>query len=103
MTATVNDFKDGMTFTGGASTDNASLIFTLLGGRYGVAANATWGGGSLTLRGLMPDGSTYVDTVPAFTADGTKIVDVPPGTYKFVIATATAVQAVIARIPIRPS
>src|ERR1039458_5148545 len=33
--------------------------FTLRGGNYGLTCHATWGGGSITLQRLSPDGSTY--------------------------------------------
>lgn len=65
--------------------------FTLRGGNYGVTVHATWGGGSVTLERLSPDGSTYVSTGIAFTADGYQNVNLPSGTYELVVATATAI------------
>lgn len=98
MAAVINDFKNGLSFTGGASADSP-IKFTLLGGRYGIAANATWGGGSATLRVLMPDGTTYVDALAAFTADNCAVVDLPRGSYEFTIATATALQMFLIPVP----
>lgn len=92
------DFKDGVTFTG-LSADTAA--FSVLGGRYGVGVTATFGGGSITLKVLMPDGSSYVTCLTPFTAEGVAIVDLPPGVYKFVIATATAVQGFLVPLPVR--
>lgn len=93
------DTKDGVNFSA-LSADTAA--FTLLGGRYEMIVSATWGGGSVDLKSLMPDGSTYVTVLAAvFSADSAKILDLAPGTYKVVITTATAVQGAVARIPYR--
>ena len=75
-----------------------TAAFTLPAGNYGVTAKATWGGGSLTLQRLAADGSTYVTCLTAFTADGYATVLLPAGTFKFAIATATAVYVEIASI-----
>jgi hypothetical protein len=66
--------------------------FTLTGGNYGVTVTATWGGGSVTLQRLAPDGSTYVTVMTAFTADGYADANLPDGTYRLLIATATGVS-----------
>lgn len=63
--------------------------FVLRGGNYGVTTHATWGGGSLTLQRLSPDGSTYVTVLTAFSADGYQNVNLPSGTYQLLLATAT--------------
>jgi hypothetical protein len=65
--------------------------FTLRGGLYGVTSKGTWGGGSATLQRLAFDGATYVTVLTAITADGYATVQLPPGTYRVLIATATAV------------
>ncbi|KRR22630.1 hypothetical protein CQ14_30960 [Bradyrhizobium lablabi] len=65
--------------------------FILRGGNYGVTAKATWGGGSLTLQRLAPDGTTYVTVMTAFTADGYQSANLPGGTYRLLVATATAI------------
>jgi hypothetical protein len=98
MTAVFTDFKDGVSFSGLSATPSA---FTLLGGKYMLAANATWGGGSLTLSVLMPDGTTYVTAATALSADGVVVANLPPGTYELIIATATAVQGSLIRVPYR--
>lgn len=65
--------------------------FTLRGGNYGVTAKATWGGGSVTLQRLSRDATTYVTVLTAFTADGYASVNLPSGTYRLLVATATAI------------
>jgi hypothetical protein len=67
--------------------------FTLRGGQYAVTVIATFGGGSVTLQRLADDGSTYVTCLTAITANGYATVNLPSGTYKLTIATATAVYA----------
>jgi hypothetical protein len=65
--------------------------FVLRGGNYGVTAKATWGGGSVTLQRLSPDGSTYVTAMTAFSADGYGNANLPGGAYRLLVATATAI------------
>ncbi len=73
--------------------------FNLKGGRYDINAKAT-GSGTMGLQIQGPDGSTFLPVHPAFSAvTGFATVDLPPGIYKFVIATFTAVFASICRIP----
>jgi hypothetical protein len=75
-----------------------TAAFTLPAGNYGVTAKGTWGGGSVTLQRLAADGSTYVTCLTTFTADGYATVLLPTGTFKFAVATATAVYVDIAAI-----
>lgn len=79
---------DGVTFSNISATPAA---FKLQGGLYGVTAHATWGGGTVTLQRLAPDGSTYVTVLTAITADGYASVALPNGTYRLLVATATAI------------
>jgi hypothetical protein len=74
--------------------------FTLTGGKYGLTANATFGGGSVKLQKKLPDASGYVSVAAAtdFTAAGYQTIDLPAGTYRLTIAMATAVYAEIVRI-----
>lgn len=88
--------RDSYTASNIAATTAA---FTLAGGLYGVDASATFGGGSITLQKLAGDGSTYVTALTAFSAAGYATVNLPPGTYKIAIATASAVYVTITRIP----
>lgn len=92
-----NDFKNGVSFSGLSATPAA---FTVLGGLYAFAVAATFGGGNVDLQMLMPDGTTYESVLTTVvTANGQRLVDLPPGTYKVVITTATAVQGSLIRVP----
>lgn len=74
--------------------------FSLFGGVYVMDANATWGGGSVTLERLGADDATFIAATTALSADGTSgAVALPPGTYKFVVATATALYVSVTRVP----
>jgi hypothetical protein len=87
---------DSVKFSNIAANTSA---FPLLGGKYGVAATGTFGGGSIALQILLPDGSTWVPAFTAFAAAGFSVIDLPPGQYRLAIATATAVYASVTRIP----
>jgi hypothetical protein len=76
------------TFTNIAATPAS---FFLRGGLYGVTAKGTWSAGSATLQRLAPDATTYITVLTAIAADGYATVSLPPGTYRVLIATATAV------------
>jgi hypothetical protein len=86
---------------GFSNIDASTAAFPLKGGSYGIAVTATFGGGSVKLQRLSLDGSTYVSMSSAcdITAAGGAIVNLPPGTYRFTIATATAVYAEVQGIP----
>lgn len=75
--------------------------FALRGGKYGVDATATFGGGSVKLQKLLGDTSTFqsVSAATDFTAAGYAVIDLPPGQYRFTVATATAVYCAVTRIP----
>lgn len=75
-----------------------TAAFSLKGGMYAVTVTGTWGGGSVTLQRLAANGSTYVTALTAFAADGLQTQILPPGTYKFAVATATAVYVDIVSI-----
>jgi hypothetical protein len=82
-----------------------SNTFLLKGGKYAVAAVATFGGGSVKLQVLGPDLSTFLSVAGAtdFSAAGFATVDLPPGQYRFTIATATAVYASVIPVPLSPA
>ena len=75
-----------------------TAAFTLRGGSYGIDVSATFGGGSVTLQKLSGDGTTYVTCLTAFSAAGYASVNLPSGTYRVAIATATAVYVQITSI-----
>jgi microcystin-dependent protein len=74
--------------------------FKLSGGQYGIDVVATFGGGSVKPQKLLGDGSTYasVSSGTDFSAAGYATINLPKGSYRLTIATATAVYASIARI-----
>ena len=74
--------------------------FVLRGGRYGVevAGDFSADGSTVTLERQAGDGS-YVTCLTGFTAAGYATVDLPPGTYRVAVDTATAVYADVQRIP----
>ena len=88
--------QDGATFSNVGATTGP---FVLAGGLYGVHVVATFGGGSVTLQKLAADGGTWAAPLTAFTANGYATVNLPRGTYRLAIVTATGVYASIARVP----
>ena len=72
--------------------------FELRGGLYAVTVMATWGGGSVTLQRLAADATTYVTVTDAFTANGFVTVSLPPGTYRLLVATASAIYVDVTSI-----
>lgn len=99
MAIAVKDFKNGISFTGGGNGD--AVAFSVLGGRYALGAHATWGGGTLDLKCLMPDGTTFVACATQMTGDGFQLLDLPAGVYQVAIATATGVQGFVLPVPYR--
>jgi len=65
--------------------------FTLRGGNYGLTCHATFGGGNIALQRLAPDAATFVTVITALSADGYASANLPSGTYRLAITTATAV------------
>ena len=103
MAAAVYDFADGFTFTGAKSETVGPK--KLLGGKYAVFASAA--DTSDTFQFELPDNSTFQNvgtSTTATTAAFFAVVDLPPGTYQFVIVSATnAVQGGVVKIPYNPS
>ena len=87
---------DGQVFKNIAATTAA---FALAGGEYGSDIMATFGGGNVQLQKLAADGSTYVNVGSSVTANGYQTNDLPAGTYKWAITTATAVYIAMNRVP----
>lgn len=84
-----------------ANISATTAPFVLRGGKYGVDVAATFGGGSVKLQKRLGDGVTFVSVSAAtdFAAAGYAVIDLPVGTYEFVIATATAVYVSVQRVP----
>ena len=73
--------------------------FTLRGGTYWIETKST-GSGTIDLKRLGPDGTTYTARITQITATaGQQTIALPPGTYEWVVATFTANYLEIARIP----
>lgn len=75
--------------------------FYLRGGLYGIIVAATFSSDHVTLQALAADGTTYVDAVTAFAANGYATAYLTPGIYK-IACDAAAAYASVAPIPVRP-
>ena len=70
------------------------------GGKGVFQAVATFGGGSVGLEYLGPDGTTWVAAASGLlTANGGFVFELSPGPIRAAVVTATAVHASAARIP----
>ncbi len=87
---------DGKTFSNISATTGQ---FFLEGGVYGAVYMATWGGGNVVLQILGPDGSTWIAVTAAWLANGTALVELPPGNYRFAVTTSTGVYVILSRVP----
>jgi hypothetical protein len=73
--------------------------FTLRGGLYWIETGST-GAGTIDLKKLGPDGVTFTARITQIVAvAGQQTISLPPGTYEWVIATFTANNLEITRIP----
>jgi hypothetical protein len=91
----LNDFKDGVTFTGAANNDTTPA-FTLLGGGYLLETHST-GTASAILQIKDPDGNFV-----SFSATTPAVLDLPPGTYQIVMgASAGTAGGSLIRVPYR--
>lgn len=73
--------------------------FNLRGGSYWIETNST-GSGTIDLKRLGPNGTTYTARITQITATaGQQTITLPPGTYEWVIGTFTANYLEITRIP----
>ena len=92
---------DGKIISNASAAAAQADTFKLAGGKYAVTAQGTWGGGSAKLQILLGNGSAYLSVASGtdFTADGYGAVDLPPGSYRFTCATASALYLNVVRIP----
>lgn len=83
--------------------------FFVQGGLYLLSAEATWGGGSLTLQQKLPNGAAFsthiltpasVTPAATLTANGVGLVYLAPGEVQLVFATGSALYAALTRIPL---
>lgn len=73
--------------------------FILRGGSYWIETKST-GTGTIDVKKLGPDGSTYTARITQITATaGQQTISLPPGTYQVVIVDFTANYVEITRIP----
>lgn len=73
--------------------------FSLRGGSYWVETKST-GSGTIDLKRLGLDGSTYTARITQITATaGQQTISLPPGTYEWVVGSFTANYLEISRIP----
>jgi hypothetical protein len=88
--------------SGGAKLSNASATgsaFRLAGGLYGLSVIGS-NFGTVTLQVLGADGSTWLTAATAFAANGYATAYLPPGQYRWAVASATAVSTSVVRIPL---
>lgn len=74
-----------------ASANGASAQWG--GGKGLFSAVATWGGGSVQLQYMGPDGSTWLNVGSAVTANGVQNFELPPGLIRAAVTAATAAYA----------
>lgn len=78
---------------------STTAAFSLRGGSYWIETKST-GAGTIDLQKLGPDQSTYTARITQITATaGQQTISLPPGTYRWVVATFTANYLEITRIP----
>jgi hypothetical protein len=84
--------------TGLNGTQNGAE-FVLFGGIYQISAIATWGGGSVELYQIGPDGATWLSVSDPITTNGGDTIYLAPGRYRWSIVTATGVSLMVTRVP----
>lgn len=96
-----------------ALTGAGTAFAVNFGGNFQVSVVATFGGGTVELQVLGPDGSTWLSLFDAFnnagteadlivgkfSAAGSKNLFLAPGQYRFNLTTATALSANLSRVP----
>lgn len=90
--------KGAIVYLENAAANNVAKFWP--GGKAWLMAKGTWGGGSVKLQVMLPDAATYVDVASStISADGVVALEMPPGTYRLVVATATALYVRLVHIP----
>ncbi|MBP6748425.1 MAG: hypothetical protein KA144_02195 [Xanthomonadaceae bacterium] len=80
------------------AVDSGSFLWP--GGKGVFSVVATFGGGSVGLEYLGPDGATWIaPTGGLLIANGGIVFELPPGQIRATVDTATAVYATATRIP----
>lgn len=77
-----------------------TAAFTLKGGKYAVTTKST-GTGTIDLSIMAADGTTFIKpTITQISAvTGFAVIDLPPGQYRFEVATFTANFLSITSVP----
>ena len=87
-------------FTAQNISATAAAFAIKFGGIFNMDTVATWGGGSVTLQRLGPDGTSWLTAATAATTNGSSgALYLPAGSYRFAIATATGVYINLIRVP----
>lgn len=85
-------------FFSNSAAGNSSAQFWR-GGKVAFYAEATFGGGSVKLQFQSPQG-TWIDVASStLSANGFAILELPPGQYRAVGATASAIYCSMIEIP----
>lgn len=80
-----------------AGTGNGAA-FVQPGGKYQLNVEATFGGGNVKLQ-MKTENATYVDVANStLSANGSLVLELPPGEVRAVSTTATAVYAALVPI-----
>lgn len=96
MADAAKNYRDLIT-NGSATSDAVSWA----GGDGMFTVKATWGGGTVKLQYLLPDGATWADVGAntTLTADGGGGFTLGPCNIRANVATATAVYARVTHVP----
>lgn len=73
------------------TTADTSKTIDIAGGRFVLFAQGTWGSGTLTFTWSGDGGTTFltIGSGASFTADGTLLVELPPGQLKGTLTGST--------------
>src|SRR5258708_30786363 len=86
--------QEAVTFS---NINSTPANFYLNGGNYALDLNATvWG--TATLNKVSQDGATLIAVLGAFGANGTGLVNLPPGQYQLTLNGITALYGCISRV-----
>lgn len=89
---------DGVVLLNNAGAGNGAVV-NILGGKYALLAEATFGGGNIKLQIQLSQGGFADVGSSTLSAAGMVVLDLPPGSYRAVVTTSTAAHARLARIP----
>jgi hypothetical protein len=81
-----------------ASAGNSTAQFWR-GGKVGFYAEATWSGGSVQLQFQSPQGTWINVANGSLSANGVLILELPPGQYRAVGTTASAIYCSMITVP----